>query len=175
MITLSSLASGCRADISGFRFDVFPGTIAKDIWTLVSHPEEELTNEKLISWPGEYDFGGTSLRAIGQDGGKQVSYVCSAEGVSCAFIGSPVLTWGDSDVEKLGEVDVLVIAADQPKKVQDVLEAVDPRMVVLLEVEKGDLAGCMKSCGKSDAETVKDVKIKKSSLPQDSREVYVMA
>jgi hypothetical protein len=174
MITLSTLPSGCRADVSGSKFDVFPAKIEKDMWTLALHPEEELKNEKVISWPGEYDFGGISVRAIGQEDGKQVSYACGAEHVNLAFVGAPVLPWSDSEVEKLGDIDVLIVSADNAKKVQDVVESVDPRMVILLETEDGDLAGCMKACGKADAETTKDVKIKKSSLPQDSREVLVL-
>lgn len=174
MITLSSIAGACRVDVSGSKFDVFPEKIEKNTWTLLAHPEEELTNEKVISWPGEYDFAGVSFRAIGQEEGKQVSFVCDAENVTIAFVAAPVLEWTDAQVERLGDVDVLVVAADNAKKVQDLVEDVDPRMVILIETDKGDLAGCMKGCGKAEAETVKDVKIKKSSLPQDTREVVVL-
>ncbi|MEQ1849667.1 MAG: hypothetical protein ABL890_03700 [Candidatus Peribacteraceae bacterium] len=174
MITISTLSNGCRVDVSGSKFDVFPAKIEKDTWTLAMHPEEELTNEKVVSWPGEYDFGGISVRAVGQEDGKQVSYACNAEHVNMAFIGSPVLSWSDNDVEKMGDIDVLVISADNAKKVQDAVEAIDPRMVVLLETDEGDLAGCLKAFGKNDAISVKDVKIKKSGLPQGSREVVVL-
>lgn len=175
MITITSLTDGaCKVDANGTKFEVFPKKVQKDTWTLLPNPEENLTNEKVVSWPGEYDFGGISVRALGQQDGKQVSYACVAEAVCVAFVGAPVLEWSDTDIEKLGEVDVLVVAAADPKKVQVLIEEIDPRMVVLFEVEKGDLAGVAKACGLAKIDAVKDVKIKKSGLPQDTREVVVL-
>jgi len=175
MIVISSLKNGaCTVEAGNAKFAVFPDALVKDGWTLLPHPEEEFTNPKIVSWPGEYDFSGIAMRAIGQEQGKQVSFVCTSESVCMAFIGSPVLDWTDAEVEKLGDVDVLVVAADQPKKVQDLVESVDPRIVVLFDVEKGDLAGTAKACGQQKVESVKELKVKASSLPQDTREVVVL-
>lgn len=175
MITISSLKGGaCTLDAGSTKIDVFPDKVQKDTWTFLAHPEEELKNEKVVSWPGDYDFGGITVRGIGQEEGKQVSFTCDTENVCIAFVGAPVLEWSDNEVEKLGEVDVLVIAADQPKKVQDVVESVDPRLVVLFEVAKGDMAGVAKACGLASIEKTKDVKIKASTLPNDTRQVVVL-
>jgi Beta-lactamase superfamily domain len=175
MITVSTLKGGaCAVNADSVHIDVFPEKPQKDTWTLLAHPEEQLSNQKVVSWPGEYDFGGVTVRGIGQEEGKQVSFTCDTENVCVAFIGAPVLEWTDNDVEKLGEVDVLVIAADQPKKVQEVVESVDPRLVVLFEVAKGDLAGVAKACGLASIEKTKDVKIKASTLPSDTRQVVVL-
>jgi len=174
-MTIKVLKGGaCSVEAGSLSVEVFPEKPQKDMWTLLAHPEEALRGEKIISWPGEYDFSGASVRAIGQEEGKQVSYACDIEGVSVAFVSAPVLEWSDKDVEKLGDIDVLVVAADAPKKVQDLMEEVDPRMVILYEVAKGDLAGVAKACGMEKIEKSKDLKIKKGSLPQDSREVVVL-
>ncbi len=175
MITFSSSDdSACSVQTSSAKFDVFPTKVPKDSWCLLSHPEEELVNKKAISWPGEYDFEGVTVRAIGQEEGKQVSYACHTENVRFAFVDAPILDWTDTEIEKLGDVAVLVIAADNPKKITALVEAVDPRVIILFNVKDGDLVGSAKACGASAPETVSEYKVKTSSLPQDSRHVVVL-
>lgn len=175
MITLSAkTGSACSVAASSVAFDVFPSKVEKDTWTFQSHPEEVRDNKKVISWPGEYDFAGMPVRGIGQEGGRQVSYVCHTESVRIAFIDAPILDWTDSDIEKMGEIDVLCIAADQPKKVLALVEAIDPRVIILSETKDGDLAGCAKACGSAKVEAIAEFKVKAGSLPQDSRQVVVL-
>ncbi len=140
----------------------------------MSHPEEELTNKKIVSWPGEYDFSGILVRGIGQEGGRQISYVCHMENVRVAFVDGPILDWTDADIQHAGEVDVLVVAADNPKKVLALVEAIDPRVIILFETKNGDLAGTAKACGSASAQPVPEFKVKPGSLPQDSRQVVVL-
>ncbi|MSR67698.1 hypothetical protein EXS65_02650 [Candidatus Peribacteria bacterium] len=175
MITFSAKTGGaCSVTTSTVTFDVFPSKVEKDTWTFLGHPEEERGNKKIVSWPGEYDFAGISVRGVGQEAGRQVSYVCHTESVRTAFIDSPILDWSDSDIEKIGEVDVLVIAADAPKKVLALVEAVDPRVIILFQVKDGDLAGTAKICGMASVQKVSEFKAKAGSLPQDSRQVVVL-
>ncbi len=174
MITFSLIDGACNVDTDSAKFDVFPNKPGKDSWTLLAHPEETLENKKWISWPGEYDFSGVTLRGIGQEMGKQISYHAATEGIRMAFIGSPVLAWSDAEIEKLGDVDVLVIAADDAKKVTALVEEVDPRVIILFETEKGDLAGCAKACGQASVTPVDEYKVKPSTLPMDSRQVVVL-
>ncbi len=175
MITFSATkGAACSVNTGVIAFDVFPEKVAKDTWTFLSHPEEERANKKVISWPGEYDFAGISVRGVGQEAGRQVSYVCHLESVRIGFIDGPILDWKDSDIQKIGDIDVLVVAADNPKKVLALVEAVDPRVIVLFDVKGGDLAGTAKSCGVASIETVSEYKVKASSLPQDSRQVVVL-
>lgn len=175
MITITSLPSGaCAVKTDAASFQVFPTSPAQGTWSLLSHPEETLTEKKWISWPGEYDFSEVTLRAIGQEQGKQVSYHAVTGGIRLAFVDAPVLTWTDAELEKLGDVDVLVIAADDPKKVLALVEAVDPRVIVLFKVKDGDLPGTLKACGQSSATPVSEFKVKPGTLPQDSRQVVVL-
>ena len=175
MITFKALKGGaCSVTTTSSSFHVFPEKIEKDTWTFLSHPEEERANKKIVSWPGEYDFAGISVRGVGQEAGRQVSYVCHVENVRLAFIDGPILEWTDGDIQKIGEIDVLVVAADNPKKVLALVEAVDPRVIILFETEKGDLAGTAKVCGMTKVETSEEYKVKAGSLPQDSRQVVVL-
>jgi len=175
MITFSSSpTAACSVKTDTVSFEVFPEKPPKDEWSILSHPEELLTNKKIVSWPGEYDFGGVTVRAIGQQEGKQVSYTCTTEGVRTAFVDTPVLSWEDAQIEKLGDIDVLVVAASEPKKVLELVEAVDPRIVILTDTNDGDLAGCAKALGQSSPEPVTELKVKPGSLPQDSRQLVVL-
>lgn len=174
MTFLTSTDAACSVKTDLSTFDVFPTKISKDTWSLLSHPEETLTNKKSVSWPGEYDFGGVTVRALGQEEGKQVSYTCTTGGIRAAFVDTPVLDWSDNDVEKLGDVDILVVAADNPKKVVNLIESIDPRVVILCEAEKGDLAGVAKACGVGTIAPVAEFKVKPSTLPTDSRQVVVL-
>lgn len=176
MITLTaSDGSACKVQTgAGTTFFVFPQTLNKESWALLSHPQEILESKKFFSWPGEYDFGGVTVRGVGQEQGRQVSFTCSVENVRLAFVDGPVLDWTDSEIEKLGDVDVLVIGADNPKKVTALVEAVDPRIVVLFEVKGGDLPGTAKACGQASVQPVSELKVKPGSLPSDSRQVVVL-
>ncbi len=176
MITLSALQNGgLTAHLETCSIDVFPATIRENTWTFLSSPEEEMTDPKRVSWPGEYDFSGVSVRALGQGDGSAVSYHLVSENVRLAFVNAPLLSWSDSDVSALGEVDVLAIAADDVKKVSALVEAVDPRILVLLPTEAGDIASVAKACGLPEVVPVKDMKIKVSTLPSDGRQVVVLS
>lgn len=175
MMTFSvSPRAACTVKTDAATFDVFAEKGEKDTWCLLSHPEESLENKKTVSWPGEYDFGGVTVRAIGQEQGKQVSYTCSSGGIRAAFIDTPVLAWSDAEIEKLGDIDVLVIAGDDAKKVMGVVESVDPRVIILTEVKDGDLAGVAKACGMASIAPVQEFKVKPGTLPTDSRQVVVL-
>ncbi len=173
MITFSSQAgAACAVAGSSLSFLVFPTQTPEDTFCLLDHPKEEL-EAKVISWPGEYDFGGMILKAIGQQDGRQVSYSCELERVRIAFVGAPVMEWSDGDIQALGDIDVLVIAADDPKKVTALVEAVDPRIVILFPVEGGQIGAVAKACG-SAAEAVTEFKVKPGSLPTETRQVVVL-
>lgn len=173
MVTLSS-ASGtaCRVAAGKLTIDVFPAKAGSNL-CLLPHPEQD-GKEKAISWPGEYDFEGMTLKGVGQQMGKQVSYTCYFEGVRCAFVAAPVQTWSDADLQALGDVDVLVIAADDPKKVQALVEEVDPRVVMLFKTKDGDLPGVAKALGVKELQPVDEFKAKGGSMPSESRQVVVL-
>ena len=135
--------------------------------------EGDSNNE--ISWPGEYDFGGITIRAMGKGENDQVNYVITAEDMRCGFMSAPIFELTQSDTEIIGDLDVLVIQAGDAKAVQKLLEEVDPRVVI--PVKAGDEKAyreVLAACGGKDLEEVKEVKLKKSTLPTDTREVYVL-
>ncbi len=175
MVTISSSPkAACVVDGTGVSIDVFPATPAAGRWSLLSHPQEETTDPKIISWPGEYDFNAVTLKAVGQEGGKEVSYTSAIDMIRIAFVDGPVVDWSDTDIEQLGDIDVLVVAADNQKKVQALVESVDPRIVVLFKIKDGDMAGVAKALGVKDMQPVEELKLKPGSLPTDARQVVIL-
>lgn len=143
-------------------------------YVLLAKPELE-ARSSIISWPGEYDFSGMTIRGIGQEEGKQVSYVVVTEGLRCGFLSSPLQEWSEHEVELLGDLDVLVIPADDAKLVQHLVEEVDPPVVIPLPSKDAKTyQEVLKVCGAKEVAPVPEVKLKKGSLPADSRTVYVL-
>jgi hypothetical protein len=155
---------------------VFPATAAegKDTKTIIllSTPEE-VTTSNVVSWPGEYNEAGISIRGIGHSEGQQVSYVVEADGVRCGFLSSPLQDWSDKQLESVPDIDVLVIPGDDSRLVQKLVDEFDPRVLLLVPPkEKGDFAAVTRTM--APKETVSEYKLK-GSLPAEGREVYVLA
>ncbi len=143
----------------------------KDI-TLIALPEEKET-PGIISWPGEYNRGGVSIRGIGHDEGKQVSFVADPDGVRCAFLSAPVKDWTDKQIESVGDIDVMVLPAADAKLVQKLVDEFDPRVLILLPGDdKAALAAVEKVIGVK--ERASEYKLK-GALPAEGREVIVLA
>lgn len=143
-------------------------------YVLLSTPGQG-SPSSIVSWPGEYDFGGITIRGIGQGDTPQVSYVVMNEGLRCGFLSSPLREWSEHEIELLGDLDVLVIPADDPKLVQHLVEEIDPPVVIPLPSKDAKTyQEVLKVCGAKGAEPVKEVKLKKGGLPADGRTVYVL-
>lgn len=176
MLTFS--LSGTALRIAGAKRDVviFPQSDApSEDLLLLEKPQERPVNG-IISWPGEYDVAGITVRGIGHDEGQRVSFMVEADGIRCAFPCSPLHDWADEDVEKLGDIVVLAIRGDEePRKVQKLVDDIDPRILFLLPGKDGAIQEELrKICGAQGREPVSEYKVK-SSLPTEGRDVAVFA
>lgn len=173
MLTFSSLGGqGIRITGGSKPVSVYPMKKTEGDVTILPAPEEEMT-ESTVSWPGEYDYAGITVRGIGHSDGQQISYLVDVDGTRCAFPSSPLQEWKDEDVEKLGDVHILVLPAESPKVAQTLLEDVDPRMLILVPGKNGKMdSEVVKHCGGQGKEAVSDVKVK-GSFPAEGREVIV--
>jgi hypothetical protein len=175
MITFSlSKDSGIHCVSGAVSLAAFPsdGTKSDATITLLANPEEHPT-EGVISWPGEYERGGVSLRGIGHKDGAQVSYSVEIDNTRCAFISSPLHDWTDHELELLGNIDVLVLPAGDVKLAQRLIDEIDPR--VLIPLKDGDAshyAELLKISGAQGNEAEKEYKLK--GLPAEGRVVVVL-
>jgi hypothetical protein len=150
----------------------FPSKPASGALSFFSKPDEVPAKET-ISWPGEYDMGGISIRGIGQQEGGHVSYVFETEGVRCAVLPAPLHDWTDRDLELLGDVAVMAVQGDDPKLAQKIIEEVDPRVLIPLASEKSTVNDVLKVVGAVGTEPMKEWKLK-GNLPAEGRQVVVL-
>ncbi len=139
-----------------------------DAIVIMSAPEEK-TTQGVISWPGEYNVAGFSVRGVGHEEGRQTSFVVEMEGVRVGILSTPLRDWTDKQMELAPAIDVLVVPADDAKLLQKLVDEFDPRVILLLPGK--DLAAAEKALGSK--EHVAEYK-QKGSLPSEGREVMVL-
>lgn len=176
MITFTSLDSATRVSGGAKDLIVYPADAKKavkdNVIVLSASPEEQST-DGVVSWPGEYNVGGVSLKGIGHEDGRQVSFVVDIDGVRCALLSSPLQDWTDYQLEAVGDIDVLLIPTSDAKLVQKLVDEFDPRVLILQPTKEKDAHGAvLKAFGAK--EKVSEYKLK-SSLPAEGREVVVLA
>lgn len=140
---------------------------------LFASPEEAPTRER-ISWPGEYDVSGITIRGIGQLDGQKVSYMVENDGVRTAFISAPVEQWEAMDIEHFGDIHVLVLPAEDAKRCQTLIDEIDPRVLIIVPGADGSVnPEVLKAAGAQGKEVSKEYK-QKGSFAAEGREVVVL-
>ena len=155
------------------KLTFFPSKATSGALSFFAKPDEDPANGT-ISWPGEYDMGGVSIRGIGQDQGGHVSYVFEVDGVRCAVLGAPLQDWSDHDLELLGDVAVMAIQGNDSKIVQKLIDEVDPRVLIPLASEKSTVNDVLKVAGAVGTAAVDEWKLK-GGLPAEGRQVVVLS
>lgn len=147
---------------------------AKDSLVLLPVPEEN-PRKGVISWPGEYNMAGVSVRGIGHKEGKQVSFAIEVEGVRTGCLSLPLQDWTDHEIELIGDLDVLVLPSGDAKLIQKLVDEFDPRVLLVVPGSGGKIdTEVLKVCGAQGKEHVSEYKLK-GSLPAEGREVVVLA
>jgi len=173
MLTFNYLGQG-SIKISGGAMPVvsFPEKPVSGAINLFPSPQENPNRERL-SWPGEYDVAGITVRGIGQLEGQKVSYAVEVDGTRIAFPASPLEVWDDTDLERLGDIHILVLPAEDQKMCQKLIDDIDPRILMLVPGADGSLnQDLLKAAGALGVEQVSEYKLK-GSLPQEGREVVI--
>lgn len=99
--------------------------------------------KKVVAGPGEYEIMGISIIGIstfhddkeGGERGKNTIYVYEAEGLRIVHLGDLGHALSESQIEALGEVDILMIPVGGvytigPKEASDLVSAVEPYFVI---------------------------------------------
>lgn len=176
MLNFAPIAGpGIRISGTGFTLAAFPkdekAAGGKNVLVLRSTPSEEEV-EGVVSWPGEYNLMGVTIRGIGHKEGQQVSYLIDAEDVRVLCVSEPVEDWASHEVEMVGDADVLIVPVSDAKILQKLVDELDPRVLVLLP-SKGATEGTLRTLGAKN-EAVSEYKLK-GSMPAEGREVVVLA
>lgn len=175
-LTFTSLGgTTIRVDGTPSTLTFFPADVKapdKGALLLLSSPEEE-TTAGVISWPGEYDISGMSIKGIGHGEGQQVSFVLTFDGVRMAFLSSPLQDWSDKQLEVVGDIDVLVLPTDEVKTAQKLIDEFDPRALVLIPTKKDSYEALAKVVGVKPEAVMGEYKLK-ATLPAEGRDVVVL-
>jgi len=174
MLTFTSLGNASLRITGGGRpLTVFAEKAADPNDLLIQSVPMESPPAQIICWPGEYHIGGVTVRGVGHAEGQQVSFLAVVDGMRCAFVSSPLVDWSDAELEQLGDVDALVIPADDPKLVQKLVDEIDPRVLLLLPGKSGvPSEELIRAFGAQDKPAVTEYKLK--TLPAEGREVVVL-
>lgn len=175
MITVTSLGGNAlRCDLNGTVVVVFPEKAdPKATISLLGAPEED-TPKGVISWPGEYDIRGVSIRGIGHQEGQKVSYVVSTDTVRMAFLCSPLQELTDVELEQMGDIAVLCLPTDDAKIAQKIIDEIDPRVLIPLPTkDEKTFEEVLKAVGAVGKEIQSEWKLK-GGLPMEGREVVIL-
>ncbi len=175
MLTIKALGGSSVSLSDGMATVVaYPKKPVKDVVTLLSTPEEDPKNP-VLSWPGEYDIGGVAIRGVGQQEGQHVSFVLQMDEVRVALPAVPLEEWSQADIERLGDVHVLVLPAENLKVAQTLIDEIDPRALLIVPGGDGKMdADVLKHAGATGKEAVSEYKLK-GALPAEGREVIILS
>ena len=167
----------------------------------VSHDHPDHANVKavkgkprIIGGPGEYEIHGVFVIGIStryedtpkQAGIRNTVYVFDFEGVTVCHLGDLRRVPTQSQVEELGDVDVLLIPVGGgstlgASKASEVISLLEPKIVVPMHYQTEQLQGLklqpvnqfLKEMGVKDAVPQDTLKITKSGLPTETQVVVM--
>ena len=127
--------------------------------------------KKVISGPGEYEIMGVSIIGIstfhddkkGAERGKNTVYVFESEGLRVAHMGDLGHALTESQINDLGEIDVLMIPVGGiytigPKEASDLVSSIEPYFVIPMHYggdKLGSLEAFLKEMGQEGEKMAK--------------------
>ncbi|MFH0779382.1 MAG: MBL fold metallo-hydrolase [Parcubacteria group bacterium] len=147
----------------------------------------------LIDRPGEYETKGVFVNGIGSyhdnkegaERGKSVMFLFTVEGVRVLHLGDLGTTLSDAQLEKIGEVDVLLIPVGgkytiNAKEAAEVVRQIEPCIVIPMHYKTpetgSDLDGVEKFAKEmgNGAEKTNKLKVVKKDLAMENTKLVIM-
>ena len=178
-----------------------PPTLEADI-LLVTHAHHNHNNIKtikgnpfLVAGPGEYEKRGVFIQGIpafhdsteGKERGEVTIYTFESEGIKICHLGDlgqKELT--DEQLEKIGEVDILMIPVGgvytiSAKEAAKIISQIEPKIVIpmhyqipKLKVKLEGLDKFLKMMGVKAPEVLKKLSISKKNLPTEGMKIIIL-
>ena len=132
---------------------------------------------RIFDWPGEYEASGVLVMAI-DCGGKRIFHI-EMEGIRFLHLGTLNTQLTESMIEQLGEVDVLLIPvgggdALDAKGAHEVIEQIEPRIVIPMGYQSGGVEPFLKEIGAHMEPQDKFVIKGRGSLPEETTQFVVL-
>ena len=140
--------------------------------------------EKVVDRPGEYEFGGMSVRGVGTPAGDASSsravntvFLLDAEGITVGILGLASTPPDAPTQQMMGPVDVLLVRTDSRAMTMDqiaaAVRAIDPKVIVPTGFDPASgapgptLVSFLKQMGVKSAEAQPRLSVTKGNLPPD--------
>lgn len=166
----------------------FPRSLAPDIALFTRGIEGSITisgNPFILATPGECETNGVLITSVqGHAEGTSMVRV-DAEGVSVGHVGLPKAPLTETQIEALGNVDILFVPVgggdsyDEEEAVKAV-NAIEPRIVIPMHYKSDNdpsldpVNAFLKEIGHSNGQQEKKLIVKKKDLPQEETKVVVL-
>ena len=148
---------------------------------------------RAITGPGEFEIGGVFITGVQTDGhGKKASeqpsntlYVFDYDGLTVAHMGNLRQVPTQAEVEALGTVNIVLVPVGgssglNAAKAAEVISLLEPNIVIPMhyhtpqvKVPLDQLDKFMREMGLHEAETMPNLKVSKSSLPDETKVVVL--
>jgi len=178
----------------------FPGLSADAV--LVSHDAPAHNNVKAVqgepkvfSWPGEYETKGIHMKLIHsfhnqKEDAEQLENnvaIVHWNGIRLCHLGAQGTKLTPEQLEQVGEVDILFVPVGgkgslDPKKAKEVIEQIEPRVVIPMfydvdgsQLGLSSLEAFLSVMGAKNEEPMDSFKVKRSELPEDNSKLVVLS
>lgn len=172
----------------------FPRTLESEIVVLSNEDKKSFNLEALngkpfiVAAPGEYEVRGVFIDAIRDPRATDsvIIHRIMTEGMSVAFLGKVNRKLTDAELERLENIDILILPVGggdglSPSLAADVISEIEPRVVVPIhysipgiKTELGTVDAFCKHLGACQKEEMNRLKIQKKDLPVDTMMVAVL-
>lgn len=159
---------------------------------IVSLSKEEKAVEvegepKVLDWPGEFEVSDVAIVSVAANGEESVIFTFALDGIRICHLGFLAHELSDEVLNKIGEVDVLLIPVGgdvvmDGKLAQKVMESIEPRVVIPMFYSATDsdmkLSGpeeFLKAVGKTELEAREKYSLgSRSALPEGNMEFVLL-
>lgn len=150
------------------------------------------TKHRVINGPGEYEIGGVFITAVQTNGSKRSKdeprntlYVFDYDGIAVAHLGDLRQVPSQSQVEALGNVDVVLVPVGDggglnAAKAAEVVSLLEPGLVIPMhystpecKIELAPLSKFLSEMGLSEVEASDSLKVTRTSIPEETRVVVL--
>ncbi len=139
----------------------------------------------IVDGPGEYEVGGVMINGVrtyrdkerGAERGRNTMYVVHLDELSFAHLGDLGHQLTSHQIEELGNIDVLFVPAYgslQPAELTEVISQIEPRVVVPLYEDAGQLDRLAHELGLKEWVPQEKLVATASSLPAEGEETRVV-
>jgi L-ascorbate metabolism protein UlaG (beta-lactamase superfamily) len=150
------------------------------------------TKHRVLDGPGEYEIGGVFITGVQTNGSKRAKdeprntlYVFDYDGITVAHLGDLRNVPSQSQVEALGNVDIVLVPVGgggglNAAKAAEVVSLLEPGLVIPMhyatpdcKIKLAPLSKFLSEMGLSEMEAIDSLKVTRSAIPEETHVVVL--